>query len=193
MSFDEPSYFTGAIQPDYFIASCDKACVDFLKDRPHRSLRDLMTKESGELLKDAFKRINSGEESVDAILDVECTDQVFRPFHFRFMPSGQEDIVLFTASNIYLSEERFFHMRDSFSEVIELIEGMGYYVFKYAKSTRIFTLQQYKDLKPVVLFSGELSDFIRELCDGKVPEEDRAKVGAFQELLEGSLDRKSVV
>ena len=188
MSFDEPSYFTGAIQPDYFIASCDKACVDFLKDRPHRSLRDLMTKESGELLKDAFKRINSGEESVDAILDVECTDQVFRPFHFRFLPSGQEDIILFTASNIYLSEERFFHMRDSFSEVIELIEGMGYYVFKYAKSTRIFTLQQYKDLKPVVLFSGELSDFIRELCDGKVPEEDRAKVGAFQELLEGSLE-----
>ena len=188
MNFDEPSYFTGAIKPDYFIASCDKACVDFLKDRPHRSLRDLTTKESGELLKDAFKRINSGEESVDAILDVECTDQVFRPFHFRFLPSDQEDIILFTASNIYLSEERFFHMRDSFSEVIELIEGLGYYVFKYAKATRIFTIHQYKDLKPVVLFSGELSDFIRELCDGKVPEEDRAKVGAFQELLEGQLE-----
>ncbi len=188
MNFDEPSYFTGAIQPDYFIASCDKACVDFLKDRPHRSLRDLITKESGELLKDAFKRINSGEESVDAILDVECTDQVFRPFHFRFLPSGQEDIILFTASNIYLSEERFFHMRDSFSEVIELIEGMGYYVFKYAKATRIFTIHQYKDLKPVVLFSGEISDFVEKLCDGMVPDEDRAKVGAFQELLEGQLE-----
>ena len=122
MSFDEPSYFTGAIQPDYFIASCDKACVDFLKDRPHRSLRDLMTKESGELLKDAFERINSGEESVDAILDVECTDQVFRPFHFRFLPSGQEDIVLFTASNIYLSEERFFHMRDLASKFIRHLQ-----------------------------------------------------------------------
>lgn len=188
MSFNEPSYLTGAIQLDYFIDSCDKSCADFLNGRPHRSLLDLMTKESGQLLKDACEKILSGEEGVDLILDMECPDLVFRPFHFHFLPSAQEGVVLFTASNIYLSEENFFHMRDSFSEVVALIEGMGYYVFKYTKSTRNFTIRQYKDLKPVVLFSGELSDFVAELCNGKVPDEDRAKVGAFQELLEGQLE-----
>ena len=184
----EPFYFTGAIQLDYFVASCDKNCADFLKTRPHRSLPDLMTKESGELLKDGCKRILSGETAIDLILDMECTDLVVRPFHFHLIPSGNKEIVLFKASNIYLSEEKLFQVRDSFSEVTEFLEGMGYYVFRYTKSTRIFTIQQYKDQKPVILFSGELSDFTKELCDGKVPDEDRAKVGAFQELLEGGLE-----
>ncbi|MBP5164221.1 MAG: GGDEF domain-containing protein [Lachnospiraceae bacterium] len=188
MSLEEPFFLTGAIQLDYFVASCDKSCADYLKIRPHRSLPDLMTKESGDLLKDACKRILSGEEAIDLILDMEYEDNVYHPFHFHLIPSGDPEIVLFTASDIYLSERNLLRIRDSFEEVIEFIERMGYYAFRYTKSTGIFTIQKCKDLKPVDLFSGQLSDFTKELCDGKVPDEDRAKVGAFQELLEGQLE-----